>query len=87
MAAEFLIVLLLDLAIVIKGCGQGGSTGLSLSAFSPSALTSGSLAIALLFNSASFIGFEATTIYSEEAREPQRTVPRATYVAVLTIGL
>ncbi|MBK8075234.1 MAG: APC family permease [Kineosporiaceae bacterium] len=85
-AAEFLIVLLLDLAIVING-GQGGSTGLSLSAFSPSALTSGSLAIALLFNSASFIGFEATTIYSEEAREPQRTVPRATYVAVLTIGL
>ena len=30
---------------------------------------------------AAFIGFEATTIYSEEAREPQRTVPRATYIS------
>jgi amino acid transporter len=34
-----------------------------------------------------FIGFEATTIYGEEARNPKRTVPRATYVAVLTIGI
>ena len=32
-------------------------------------------------------GFEATTIYSEEAKEPKRTVPRATYIAVLTIGV
>jgi amino acid transporter len=40
-----------------------------------------------LFNFASFIGFEATTIYSEEAKNPKRTVPRATYVAVLTIGI
>jgi amino acid transporter len=36
---------------------------------------------------AAFIGFEATTIYSEEAKDPKRTVPRATYMAVLTIGL
>ncbi|MBU2667343.1 APC family permease [Actinoplanes bogorensis] len=85
-AAEFLIVLILDVAIAVKG-GQGGGAPLTLEPFSWSALTSGSLAIALLFNAASFIGFEATTIYSEEARDPRRTVPRATYVAVLTIGL
>jgi amino acid transporter len=29
-----------------------------------------------------FIGFEATAIYAEEARDPRRTVPRATYAAV-----
>jgi len=85
-AAEFLIVVVLDLAVIIKG-GQGGGAGLSMSSFSMDSLMSGSLAIALLFNSASFIGFEATTIYSEEARDPKRTVPRATYAAVLTIGL
>ena len=85
-AAEFVIVILLDLAVLVKG-GQGGGGGLSFTPFSFSSLTSGSLAIALLFNSASFIGFEATTIYSEEARDPKRTVPRATYVAVLTIGI
>ena len=33
------------------------------------------------------MGFEATTIYSEEAHNPERTVPRATYLAVLIIGL
>jgi amino acid transporter len=33
-----------------------------------------------------FVGFEATTIYSEEARDPERTIPRATYCSVLLIG-
>ena len=50
-------------------------------------LTFGAPALGLLFAAASFVGFEATTIYSEEAKEPSRTVPRATYIAVLTIGL
>jgi amino acid transporter len=83
---EFLIVLILDVAILIKG-GQGGTAPLNATPFTWSAFTSGSIAIALLFNFASFIGFEATTIYSEEAKDPKRTVPRATFVAVLTIGL
>jgi len=34
----------------------------------------------------SFIGFEATVIYREEARHPQHTIPLATYIAVLMIG-
>jgi amino acid transporter len=33
------------------------------------------------------MGFEATTIYSEEARDPEQTVPRATYLSVLVIGI
>ena len=83
---EFLIVLVLDAAILIQG-GQGGTAPLNAAPFTWAAFTSGSVAIALLFNFASFIGFEATTIYSEEATNPTRTVPRATYVAVLTIGI
>lgn len=83
---EFLIVLILDAAILIKG-GQGGTAPFTAAPFTWASFTTGSVAIALLFNFASFIGFEATTIYSEEAREPKRTVPRATYVAVLTIGV
>jgi amino acid transporter len=83
---EFLIVLILDAAILIQG-GQGGTAPLNAAPFTWAAFTSGSIAIALLFNFASFIGFEATTIYSEEAKDPTRTVPRATYVAVLTIGI
>lgn len=80
MGLEFLIVLALDAAIVGRG-GHGGSGGfgsnLPFDSFTFGSLTSGSLAIALLLNSASFVGFESTTIYSEEAKDPRRTVPRA----------
>jgi amino acid transporter len=41
--------------------------------------------IALAFAFASYIGFEATAIYGEESRDPHRTVPRATYLAVIAI--
>ncbi len=83
---EFLIVVILDIAILIRG-GAGGGAAITATPFTPTSFLSGSLAIALLFNFASFIGFEATTIYSEEAKDPRRTVPRATFLAVLTIGL
>lgn len=91
-AFEFLIVFIFDVMVVVKGGGlgsnpTGGGHGLSFSSFTISALTSGAPAIGLLFAAASFIGFEATTIYSEEAKEPSRTVPKATYIAVLTIGI
>ena len=80
---EYLVVLVIDAAILFKG----GDSGLSAAPFTPSAFMSGAPAIGLLFCFAAFIGFEATTIYSEEAREPHRTVPRATYISVLIIGL
>lgn len=67
--------------------GHGGAHGLSMVSFTPHALMSGSTTIGLLICFACFMGFEATTIYSEEANNPERTVPRATYLAVLIIGL
>ncbi|MGQ3296404.1 MAG: amino acid permease, partial [Shinella sp.] len=66
---EYLVVLVIDFAVI----GTGGDSGLSLAPFSTDAFFSGSPAIGLLFGFAAFIGFEATTIYSEEAREPHRT--------------
>ncbi|GGE18455.1 amino acid/polyamine/organocation transporter, APC superfamily [Gemmobacter megaterium] len=80
--AEFAIVLLLDAAILTSG----GAEGLSLAPFSWENLTSGTPSIGILFCFAAFIGFEATTIYSEEARNPAKTVPQATYISVLAIG-
>lgn len=80
---EYLVVLVIDAAIFIKG----GDSGLSAVPFTPTALLSGLPAVGILFCFAAFIGFEATTIYSEEAREPHKTVPRATYISVLIIGL
>lgn len=83
---EYLIVLIVDFAILAQG-GAVGAGGLSVDIFDWGAITSGSLTAAILFCLGSFIGFEATTIYAEEARDPTRTIPRATYLSVLMIGL
>ncbi|AEW15989.1 hypothetical protein C064_03098 [Brucella suis 63/252] len=80
---EYLVVLVIDAAILFSG----GDSGLTMEPFTPSAFLSGTPAIGILFCFAAFIGFEATTIYSEEARDPGRTVPRATYISVLIIGI
>ena len=50
-------------------------------------VTSGSLTAAILFCLGSFIGIEATTIYGEEAKDPEKTIPRATYLSILMIGI
>ena len=73
----------MDFAIL----GTGGASGLSMNIFDMSAVTSGSFTVAVLFCLGSFMGFEATTIYAEEARDPDVTIPRATYLSVLLIGL
>jgi amino acid transporter len=76
------IVLALDLAIL----AGGGADGLNVESFTPSAITSGSLGVPVLFALTGFIGFEATAVFRDEARDPERTIPRATYLAVLIIG-
>lgn len=81
-SAEYLGVLILDVAILLRG----GAHGITFQSFTPAAAFGGSPSIALLFCFAAFMGFEATTIYGEEARDPERTIPRATYLAVLLIG-
>jgi amino acid transporter len=80
--AEYLVVLILDVAILT----QGGHSGVDLAAFSWPVALAGTPAIGLLFCFAAFIGFEATTIYGEEARDPERAVPVATFLSVLLIG-
>ncbi|MCE0538735.1 APC family permease [Kineosporia rhizophila] len=82
--AEIAIVLLLDLAVVAKG---GSDTeGFSTGVFQPDTLTSGAPGIGLMFAIAGFIGFEATAVFRDEARDPDRTIPRATYAALAVIG-
>lgn len=81
-ALEFLIVIALNLSIL----SSGGASGLNLEPFTWAQITSGTPSIGFLFCFAGFIGFEATTIYSEEAKNPSVTVPKATYISVLAIG-
>ncbi len=84
-ALEYLIVLIVDFAII--GAGGAEGAGLAVNIFDVSALSSGSLTAAILFCLGSFIGIEATTIYGEEAKDPTRTIPRATYLSILMIGV
>jgi len=79
MAAEIAVLLVLDGAVILSG---GGPDGLSLAPFSPAQVLTPRLGISLVFVIAAYIGFEATAIFSEEARNPKRTVPLATYIAV-----
>jgi amino acid transporter len=82
LTAEIAIVAVLDLVIVV----QGGDHGLSNGIVNPNAIFSGSLGIGLLFALISYVGFEATAIFRDEARTPERTIPRATYAALVLIG-
>lgn len=80
---EILIVLALGVAVI----ATGGAEGLSLAPFAPANVVSGAPGVGLMFAAAGFIGFESTAIYRDEARQPERTIPRATYAAVILIGV
>ena len=83
LVAEVGVVLALVLAVVVSG----GATGLSMAPFEPDNVLSGSPGIGLMFAFAAFIGFESTAIFRDEAKTPDRTIPRATYIAVIGIGV
>lgn len=80
---EVLILLVFDFAVLF----QGGAAGVNLDSFTPANIFTPTMGLALLFAFSCFVGFEATTLYGEEARDPKRTVPRATYIAVVAIGV
>lgn len=80
-------LLLETLMLVVFDVSVFAQRGLDLSAFSPAAVFSGSLPIGLLLAATGYLGFEATALFSEEARNPLKTIPRATYTAIVAIGL
>lgn len=72
---------ILSVAVLVRG----GDSGIDAQSFVPSHIFSGSPGTAFMFAFLAFLGFEATAIYGEETRVPKRTVPIATYVAVVAI--
>ncbi|ONF70869.1 APC family permease [Amycolatopsis keratiniphila] len=77
---EVSILLIMDFSVLFRH-------GFSFAAFSPSVMFQGAGGLALLFAANAFIGFEATALFGEEAKDPQRTIPRATYIAIGFIGV
>lgn len=80
---EVLILLIFDIAVI----ADGGANGLAFNSFDPGNIFSGAPGIAFIFAFATFVGFEATAIYGEETKDPKRTTPKATYIAVALIGV
>ncbi len=77
---EIIMVFSFGIAVLVR-------TGFDAAIFTPGVITGGSLWIGLLLAATAFIGFEATSLFGEEAKNPQRTIPRATYTAIVVIGL
>lgn len=81
-AAEFSLLAIFAVVTLVKGGGpEGLGTGPTFSSF-----LDGAPGVALMFAIASMFGFESTAIYGEEAREPRKTVPRATYLSVVLVS-
>ena len=75
---ETIIVILFDLAVI----ADPGPDGLTFVPLDPTIAFGTAVGSALAFCVASFVGFESGAIYSEECREPRKTVARATFIAI-----
>jgi amino acid transporter len=83
LVCEVLILAVMDVGILLTN----GPSAFPIHSFSPSAIFAGAAGVSIMYAFTSFVGFEATAIYGEEARNPRRTVPRATYIAVGIIAI
>jgi amino acid transporter len=83
LATEVALILSLDIAII----AHTGWQALDLSAFTPARVIAPGLGVAAIYAFNGVLGVEGTAIYQEEARRPEVTVPRATYIAVVLVGL
>lgn len=82
--AEGIVVLVMDIGVL----AHRGFGSYPLESFSPHAvLLSGAVGVGVIYAFSCFQGFEGTAIYAEEARSPDRTVPRATYAAIVCVCL
>lgn len=81
---EIVVIFVVATAVVL----QGGAHGQMPEAFDPAGFGAApAIGIGFFFAFWSWIGFETTAIYGEETTDPKKAVPRATYIAVITLGV
>lgn len=80
---QFAVIIVLGLAVLVQRPG-----GWDLGVFTPGQMFDGNVAMTLVFCILSFVGFEATAIYGEEARVARRSIRVATYTSIaLLVGI
>ena len=81
-ALEFIVVILVNIMSFVAA--PEGVTG---EAFAPESFLTKGIGAILAFGIAAFMGFESGAIYSEEVKDPRRSVSRATFIAVSIIAV
>lgn len=83
MGLEWAVMLLMAFAILFTG---GAGEGFAVAeVWSPSNLVAAGAVVGIIFAFASMFGFESSAIYGEEAKDPKRTVARATVISIALI--
>ncbi|AOA57709.1 APC family permease [Acinetobacter larvae] len=83
MILEIGIVMIMNIGIL----SQGGAQGIESEPFKLHYILDPGISLSILFALTGFIGFESAAIYREEAINPEKTIARATYLAVIIIGV
>ncbi|WP_312171609.1 APC family permease [Microbacterium sp.] len=81
-ALEFLVVIVFDVVAFANPAEE-----LTAAPITPASLFVPGVGAVLAFGIAAFMGFESAAIYGEESKNPKRTIPRATFLAVGVIGV
>jgi amino acid transporter len=83
MVLETVVLLVFDVLVLVSK----GADALPAASFAPHTILSGSPGLALMFALTCFVGLESAALYSEESDEPERSVPRVIYIAVIGMGV
>ena len=83
LTAEIIVILLFDATDLVNPAGGTVAT----SSLSPDNLFVSGVGALLVIAVLGFVGFESSVVFSEESRDPRRTVPAATYASVAIIAV
>jgi cation diffusion facilitator CzcD-associated flavoprotein CzcO/amino acid transporter len=79
---EVALLVVFDVSVVVSR----GWAAFPLESFSPATIIAPGIGVSLMTAFTCFVGFESGALYSKEAADPTRSVPLASYVAVVSIG-
>ncbi|SCF32639.1 Amino acid transporter [Micromonospora purpureochromogenes] len=82
LVTEIAVIVVYDLAQLTHPAGGE----VSVAALSPENLFVSGAGAALVLAITGFVGFESSVVFSEESKDPRRTVPMATYLSVAIIA-
>ena len=84
MIGEVVILAIFDASVI---AAKGLPTALPAQAMSPGLVFTPGLGVSLMVAFTCFLGFESAALYGEEAKDPKRSIPIATYTAVISIAV